>query len=480
MGTRLSVSIRFLALAITAAWLSSGVQSAAPEPSSTRSTSATPVDSPPGFLANFVANQGQWQAPVRFAARLGELALTLEPHTMRLRLDGAQAATLAFVFEGANDHVTPAGENRRPGVLNFISGKNTNAWWLNVPSFESVLYHRMYDGIDVRVRNVSQRFEYDLLVAPHADVRQVVVRVDGATSLALTPDGGLIVETEAGVMRQTPPATLEKLPDGTLRPLASVFRIVDKNRYGFEVRERDPALPLVIDPGLIWSTLIGGTGHESLAGIEAARDGSGDVFMSGSSYSTDFGDAPTPVQSGRYKTFVARLDATGAHYEFVTFINGLQNQTYPGEMAADTSGGVTLIGWRRRNRHRNVDGQRERTQRRTCDIESDGHQRIGWLDRISNVQRGHVDHAVGDQWPRRNLVQRMLDRREQDQDVHVHLERKRVRYGERAVVRCQASAPADLWTSKSCRTRGGTSTCPGRDDVPRAREPRSSRPGCRS
>ena len=344
MDTRVLVLVRIVVLASAVVSLSSGVQSAAPAPSSTRSTLAKPLGSPPHLLANFVVNQGQWQGPVRFAARRGALALMLEPHTLRLRLDGARAATLAFVFEGANDDVALAGEKQQPGVLNFISGKTANAWRLNVPSFESVVYRRIYDGVDVRVRNVPQHFEYDLLVAPHADVRQVVVRVDGASSLALAPDGGLIVETEAGVMRQTPPATLEQRPDGTLRPLASVFRIIDNNRYGFEVQERDSALPLVIDPGLIWSTLIGGTSHESLAGIEAARDGSGDVFMAGSSYSTDFGSAPTPVHSGRYKAFVARLDATGAHYDFVTFINGLQNQTYPGEMAADTLGGVTLVG----------------------------------------------------------------------------------------------------------------------------------------
>ena len=344
MRTSVLVSARFLVLAFTAAWLTSGAQSATHTSPSTPTASATSHGSPPSLLANFVANHGQWQPDVRFAARRGALALILEQHTMRLRLDAAQAATLAFVFEGAGAHVALAGESQQPGVLNFISGRDPDAWRLNVPSFDSVLYRGMYDGIDVRVRNVPQHFEYDLVVAPHADVRQVVVRVDGANSLALSPDGGLIVETDAGVMRQTAPTTFEKLPDGALRPLASVFRIIDKNRYSFEVQERNPTLPLVIDPGLIWSTLIGGTSNESLAGIEAARDGSGDVFMSGSSYSTDFGTAPTPVHTGRYKAFVARLDTTGAHYDFVTFINGLQNQTYPGEMAADTSGGVTLVG----------------------------------------------------------------------------------------------------------------------------------------
>jgi hypothetical protein len=336
----LLVSRRFLIIALATASLSSNVQSA---PGTPATSSRSPL-SPPNLLANFVANQGQWNGPVRFAARRDGLALLLERHAMRLQLGADRADTLAFVFEGASSQVELAGEEQRPGVYNFISGRDARAWRLNVPAYRSVLYRGMYGGIDVRVREQSQHFEYDLIIAPHTDLRQVVVRVDGATSIELAGDGGLIVGTNAGPLRQTPPATLETLPDGTMRPVASVFRVIDKNRYGFDVPGRDASLPLVIDPGLIWSTLIGGTSNETMASFEAARDGSGDLFIAGSTYSTDFGNAPTPVQTGRYKAFVARLDTSGARYDFVTFINGLQNQTYPGGMAPDAGGGVTVVG----------------------------------------------------------------------------------------------------------------------------------------
>ena len=334
------VCLRCLLIALATASLSADVRSTPGTPTKSPQSAVSPAN----LLANFIANQGQWNGPVRFAARRQGLALILEPHAMRLQLGGDRAETLAFVFEGASSHVAPAGEEQRPGVYNFISGKDASGWRLNVPSYRSVLYRGMYDGIDVRVREQSQHFEYDLIIAPHTDLGQVVVRVDGATSIELADDGGLIVGTTAGPLHQTPPATLETLPDGSLRPVASVFRIIDNTRYGFDVPGRDASLPLVIDPGLIWSTLIGGTSNESLASLEAARDGSGDLFISGSTYSTDFANAPTPVHTGRYKAFVARLDRSGAHYDFVTFINGLQNQTYPGGMAADTSGGVTLVG----------------------------------------------------------------------------------------------------------------------------------------
>ena len=298
----------------------------------------------PSLVSGFIENRGQWEGPARFAARLGPVAAALEPDRIRLRLDAADPATIELLFESASPRVALEGEQPRPGKYNFIAGNVAAAWRLNVPSFDHVTYRGMYDGVNVRLREQSQHFEYDLILSPHADLRQVVIRVEGASSLALDADGSLLIHTASGLLRQTPPITSETLPGGATRPLASRFRIIDEQHYGFEAPERDLALPAVVDPGLIWSTLTGGTGAEDLAALEMARDGTGDLFLSGTSTSADFATAPSPIQSARYKAFVARLDASGSHYNFVTFVNGLQNQTYPGGMAADTLGGVTLVG----------------------------------------------------------------------------------------------------------------------------------------
>lgn len=297
-----------------------------------------------GLAAEFIENNGQWKGPVRFASQSGAISAALDRHAIRLQLGASNPAAVALVFEGATAAPTLVGEERRSTVYNFFSGNHPSEWRTNVRSYGSVRYRNLYEGVDIRVRKQEELITYDLLVSPSTDIAQVIVRVEGASALETAPDGSLLLRTANGVLKQTPPVTLEQRPDGSTRPLASRFHIIDTQRYGFVVTDRDESLPLVIDPSLVWSTLTGGTGNEQLAGLEVARDGSGDLFISGTSYSTDFGTSPTPVQTGRYKAFVARLDASGSHYDFVTFINGLQNQTYPGGMAADASGGVTLVG----------------------------------------------------------------------------------------------------------------------------------------
>jgi hypothetical protein len=333
-----------LALGTASALFSPTVQSTSPEAPGSPGHSGAAIATAAALPSDFIENRGQWSGLERFVARRGAIAVALEPHAIRLRLGLANPAALTLTFEGAASRATLLGEDRQPTLYNFYSGNDPSAWRTNVAGFRGVLFHQVYGGVNIRLHDQKEALEYDLLLQPGADLRQVVVRVDGASSLEIAPDGGLLLHTPAGVLKQTRPATLETRPDGTTRPVTSAFRIIDARRYGFDVPDRDASLPLAIDPGLVWSTLTGGTSNEQLEGFEAARDGSGDLFISGTTYSPDFSTTPTSVQTARYKAFVARLDASGSRYDFVTFVNGLQNQTYPGGMAADAGGGVTLVG----------------------------------------------------------------------------------------------------------------------------------------
>jgi hypothetical protein len=292
---------------------------------------------------DFVENRGQWTAPARFVARAGGVAAAFETHAIRLRL-GASAVPVALLFEGASDAVSLAGEGKRAGVYNYFIGSDAVSWRTGVPAYGAVFYRGMYDGVDVRIRDGGGRLEYDLLVAPGTDLRRVVIRVDGATRIAMDADGQLLLHTADGTLAQTAPATFERLPDGRSRRIESRFRVIDAHRYGFDAPSRDPSLPLVVDPGLVWSSFTGGTGGKTLAGIEMARDGSGDIFLSGITSSPDFSTTPTSHGTSRQHSFVARVKSTGDTLVYLTFVSGLAGQTFAGDMAGDPAGGVVVVG----------------------------------------------------------------------------------------------------------------------------------------
>ncbi|OLC79817.1 MAG: hypothetical protein AUH72_13405 [Acidobacteria bacterium 13_1_40CM_4_65_8] len=312
-------------------------------------SSSTPIHAKP-FLATlpltFIENRGQWDQSVRFLARKGPHVAWFDTHSIRLHLGSDLPVSLRLTFDGASKGTTVVGEGRQDGHYNFYVGNDQMRWRSDVPAYTSVRYREMYDGVDVRVRQAGNRLEYDVLLAAAANLDSVVVRVDGVARLELAPDGSLIFHTDAGSLRQLPPSTWEVLPAGDLRPVPCRFRLIGPDRYGFEVPARNPRLALVIDPGLEWSTFLGGSGPDVIGPAVPARDGSGDVFVGGTTKSPDFplfsDPSFTPMVQDR--AFVARLNAAGSAIVYGTFFGGWHSQLVFRGLAADRGGNAVLVG----------------------------------------------------------------------------------------------------------------------------------------
>src|SRR5688500_10571317 len=90
---------------------------------------------------DFIENRGQWDGPAVFTARLGRnLAASLEPGGVALRLGGETSTEVRLLFEGASTEATIVGEQKRRGVYNFFLGNDRRRWQSNVPAFGGVRY----------------------------------------------------------------------------------------------------------------------------------------------------------------------------------------------------------------------------------------------------------------------------------------------------------------------------------------------------
>src|SRR6266850_1160434 len=277
---------------------------------------------------DFIANHGQWNQRINFIARHGAVTATVERDTLALRVEGQQPTNLSLTFENASTELVVAGEGKRSTHYNFYIGNDPRTWQSDVGAYAAVVYRGLYPGIDVRLRELSGQLEYELRLEPGAELEQFVMRADGASALRIDHDGSLVLETPNGALRQPAPTTWEELPDGRRRFLDSAFRTIDGQRYGFQVSGHDPTRPLVIDPGLVWSTFLGGSGADFLGPAVVARDGTGDVFVGGTTTSSDF---PLFTDSSfapgsQSPAFVARLDSTGSQLRYATFIGSWHAQ----------------------------------------------------------------------------------------------------------------------------------------------------------
>jgi len=301
----------------------------------------------------FVENRGQWDTPARFVARRGGMTARVEKDALVLQLerreedDRIDGIVVRLVFEGALETVALEGEGTQPGIWNFFLGNDPAKWRTEVPGYASVLYRGLREGVDLRVREEGGRLEYDLILSPGADLDGVVVRCEGIEGLEVEPDGSPAMRTPLGRILQSPPATWQVLPGGERMPIEARFRVIGPERFGFEAPARDPAHALIIDPGLVYATFLGGTLVDSPTAL--ALDASGAATVAGLTLSPGF-----PTTAGAYDTsfnpiwtssdvFVSRLSPDGGTLLYSTFLGGVNSEA-AGALALDPSGAATLAG----------------------------------------------------------------------------------------------------------------------------------------
>ena len=299
----------------------------------------------------FVENRGQWPEGARFAVDAGNVRGWVEDDGIALDLAAGvnagrtRGTVVRLAFEGAEE-VVPQGEERLGARYEYRIGNDPERWGRAARSFERVVWSGLYPSIDLVLREGASGLEYDLLVGASADVASLVIRSEGADGLSLDESGSLVIETAHGPLRQPAPTTWAVLADGTILPLDCRFRILDDTRYGFEIPQRPEAASLVIDPGLHWSTFLGGNAFDGTAS-DMARDDAGRIYVGGLSSSPNF---PTTVgaydrtNAGNGDAWVACLSADGTTLIWSTFLGGAAGVDRVRDLSIDAAGNVIVGG----------------------------------------------------------------------------------------------------------------------------------------
>src|SRR5262249_20839896 len=124
-----------------------------------------------------------------------------------------------------------------------------------------------------------------------------------------------------GEVRLRSPRTYQDTK-GSRREVRGRFAIKNNNEVGFEIGAYDRRRELVIDPVLVYSTFLGGSGFDFAYSI--AADSSGNAYVTGSTSSPDF-PAVNPIQSqnhGYGDAFVTKMNADGTALMYSTYLGG--------------------------------------------------------------------------------------------------------------------------------------------------------------
>ena len=92
------------------------------------------------------------------------------------------------------------------GVLQRAAQGEQDAWRSGVPTYETVAYEGLYDGIDLLTWGQRDSLKYEFHVAPGADPGRIRVAYEGVETLALTAD--VAIQLPAGSLSSLTFATL--------------------------------------------------------------------------------------------------------------------------------------------------------------------------------------------------------------------------------------------------------------------------------
>ncbi len=246
-------------------------------------------------------------------------------------------------FIGAN-LVEPEGRERLDWNSNFFYGNDSTKWQTNVPNYSEIFYRNLYDGIDLRYYLNERGLKYDLILGPGTDLNQIKIRYKGAEELRIDHLGNLIIKTNIEDIVDSGLLIYQKYNDSIFELKGKFIRYGDQD-YGFELEEdfnRNEVL--IIDPRLTYSTFIGGNNRD--LGFDIKVDDLGNVYVMGSTYSSDFPTTPGAFNrtfAGIWDVFGFKFDESCQNLLYSTYIGG-DKEDQGLCMALDSTGNVYITG----------------------------------------------------------------------------------------------------------------------------------------
>jgi hypothetical protein len=261
-----------------------------------------------GVPLSFEANQGQTVSRVKFLSR-GDgysLFLTSQEAVFTLRpAAGAKAppSVVRMELKGANRGAQLTGAHKLEGVTNYYIGDDPKKWRSGIATYGEVKYQGIYPGIDAVFYGNQRQLEYDFVVAPGGDPKQISLGLTGAKP-RLDAGGNVVLKLADGELALKKPVVYQNV-EGEKKFVQASYTIAG-SKVSFRLGKYDRTQTLVIDPVFTYLTYLGGSSVDYIGGMSAvgqvsspnqalAIDSAGNVYITGETISNVF-PWPMPIK----------------------------------------------------------------------------------------------------------------------------------------------------------------------------------------
>src|SRR5215217_6971792 len=312
---------------------------------------------------SFEANRGQVDQQVKFlthgsGANLfltdNEAVVSLSKGTEKTRRTRQVQAILRLKLAGSNPRPRVTGVDELPGKTNYFMGNDSSKWLTNIPRYQKVKYEDVYPGVDLVYYGSHGDLEYDFIVAPNADPRQIRLSVEGAQKLSVDTNGDLLIKSGDISIKQHKPHVYQE-SDGKQTEIASQYTLEQNREVTFELGSYDVSKELIIDPVLAYSTFLGGS--EDDHGNAIAVDANGNAYVTGYASSLDFPSSsgyqpaltpfsPAVASPTGQDAFITKFDPSLTGVDsliYSTYLGGTHNDA-GNSIAVDAQGNAYVTG----------------------------------------------------------------------------------------------------------------------------------------
>ena len=237
-----------------------------------------------------------------------------------------------------NKNFTKSEDEALPGYNNYYLESCSNGA-LNVKSYKGINLNNLYQGINLHYYEKNGELKHDYIVAPHADYKQIMIKVEGA-EISLNNDGSLLLSTPLGKIQEGAPIVYQ---NG--RQLKAKWEI-GNNTLSFEIENYNSNYELIIDPiTRLWGTYYGEFGNE-FSGT-CTVDATGNVYLPGSTQANTSTVIATAgahqfVLGGSTDAFIVKFNGAGQRL-WGTYYGGTGDDG-GGSSSTDLLGNVYMAG----------------------------------------------------------------------------------------------------------------------------------------
>ncbi len=254
-------------------------------------------------------------------------------------------------FIKSNPRPKIMGEERLPWNNNYFYTGNPQNWNTGVPNYSKIRIKNLFNSIDLIYYGKNSGLKYDFIIKPGGDPSDIILEYNfdkmGDDIFFIDDSGDLIIKTPLGEIVEKKPYCYQKIKD-CITDVKAEYKIIDrkKGQFTYSIAGYNPDYPLIIDPEITYSTLLGGNYDDVPYGMTVDDDGY--IYVTGRTSSTDF-----PTNAGSYDytlnafkgtAFISKFDPTCSTLIFSTYLGG-DVEELPFGIAVDRDKNVYITGF---------------------------------------------------------------------------------------------------------------------------------------